>query len=198
MVRNAFDPGRFSRLRSRDFVKIKRLRTHNVNNCTCAISISLKRSGGEIRRVKPRELSRLSDYWPGKANAAFLNGKFLATEWRKFVIPNRRKIASTLSRMQSVIRRLQRGNSIEIPAATTPLYLPGKSVSPRCSLLDKGDGREKKRGSLLLFPRSTKRITYKHAASQCIVTLTPETAARSDPPFVPAHRDLSPLLLRSG
>lgn len=95
--------------------------------------------------------------------------------------------------MQSVIRRLQRGNSIEIPAATPP-YLPGKSVSPRCSLLDKGDGREKKK--VLSSSSLETRNESPTSTSQCIATLTPETAARSDPPFVRASGSLASVAVR--
>jgi len=72
-------------------------------------------------------------------------------------------------------------------------------VSPRCSFsTSKGDGGRKEEGSFLLFPRrSTKRITYKHVASQCIVNAyTPETAARSDPPFVRASGSLASVAVR--
>lgn len=106
--------------------------------------------------------------------------------------------------MQSVIRRLQRGNSIEIPAATAlPPYLPGKSVSPRCSLSTSEGGRaggrwgRRKEGRFFSSSSHEARneSPTKHVASQCIVNAyTPETAARSDPPFVRASGSLASLL----
>lgn len=79
--------------------------------------------------------------------------------------------------MQSVIRQLQRGNSIEIPTATTPPYLPGKiGVSALLSLSPRQGEMEEKRREVPLSSSSLEaRNESPTSTSRCIVTLTPES-----------------------